>query len=110
MKLVVQGMIFVLALEILFSLGFPPPFAALGGMVVNVLMCGLGVVCVVVVVVIVDVRGNVVFGFYLAWKPIGEFSVMCNFLYAHRNQYIVVPNFCSDFCSEVEWCISLIPT
>ena len=79
-------------------------------MVVNVLMCGLGVVLVVFVVVIVDVIGNVVFGFYLAWKPIGEFSVMCNLLYAHRNQYITFPNFCSDFCSEVEWHINLVPT
>ena len=90
--------------------GFPPPFAALGGMVVNVLMCGLGIILVVVVVVIADVRGNVVFGFYLVWKPIGEFSVMCNLLYAHRNQYITFPNFCSDFCSEVEWHINLVPT
>jgi hypothetical protein len=40
------------------GLGFiPPAFAALGGMIVIVLMCGLGVVHVVVVVVIVDVRG-----------------------------------------------------
>ena len=90
--------------------GFPPPFAALGGMVVNVLMCGLGIILVVVVVVIADVRGNVVFGFYLAWKPMGEFLVMCNLLYAHRNQYITFPNFCSDFCSEVEWHINLVPT
>jgi len=64
------------------GLSFAPPFAALGGMVVNVLVCGLGVVRVVVVVVIVDVRGDVAFGFYLAWKPIGEFSVICNF-YIH---------------------------
>jgi high-affinity K+ transport system ATPase subunit B len=64
------------------GLGFvPPTFAALGGIVVIVLMCGLGVVRVVVVVVIVDVRGYVAFGCYLAWwQPIGEFSVMCVFL------------------------------
>ncbi len=48
------------------GLGFvPPTFAALGGIVVIVLMCGLGVVRVVVVVVIVDVRGYVAFGCYL---------------------------------------------
>ncbi len=66
---------------VLSGLGFvPPAFAALGGMVVFVLMCGLGVVRVVVVVVIVDVRGYVAFGCYLAWQPIGEFLVMCFFI------------------------------
>ncbi len=53
----------------------------------------------------VDVRVNVVFGFNVVWMSIGECSVMYNFLDAQRNQYIVVPNFCSDFCLEVEWCI-----
>ncbi len=59
---------------------FAPPFGALGGMVVNDLVCGLGLDHVVVVVVIVNVGGDVVFGFYLVWKPIGEFLVMCIYI------------------------------
>ncbi len=53
----------------------------------------------------VDVRVNVVFEFNVVWRSIGECSVMYNFLDAQRNWYIVVSNFCSDFCSEVERCI-----
>ncbi len=53
----------------------------------------------------VDIRVDVVFGFNVVWRSIGECSVMYNFLGAQRNWYIVVPNFCSDFCSEVERCI-----
>ncbi len=53
----------------------------------------------------VDITVNVVFGFNAVWRLIGECSVMYNFFDAQRNRYIVVPNFCSDFCSEVERCI-----
>jgi hypothetical protein len=59
----------------------------------------------VVLGVNVDVRVNAVFGFNVVWRSIGKCSVMYNFLDAHRNRYIVVPYFCSDFCSEVERCI-----
>jgi hypothetical protein len=59
----------------------------------------------VVLGVNVDVRVNVVIGFNVVWRSIGECLVMYNFLDAQRNRYIVVPNFCLDFCSEVERCI-----
>ncbi len=64
---------------VLSDLDFGPPLAALGGMVVNVLMWMRFCTRVVVLGVNVDVRVNVVFGFNVVWRSIGECSVLYNF-------------------------------